>query len=81
VTAFLFPASVKNGRNFYYCKTAPNDNRKITNYYIVPVERNLSLENSKNVLGPLTLDQFNKKKADLSIPETLKFTVVYENLQ
>jgi hypothetical protein len=53
----------------------------ITNYYIVLVEKDLTRANPKNLMGPLTYEQFISKRHELNISDNLDFTKVYENLK
>jgi hypothetical protein len=62
-------------------KQHPDDNRKVTNYFIVPVEQHITRENLKDVLGPLTYNQFLTKRHELAIPESLQFTKEYDDLK
>ena len=54
--------------------------KSITNYYVVPVFVKNQYWIEKEVVGPLTKEQFERKKKELNI-ENLEFTTVYENLE
>lgn len=52
-------------------------NKSITNYYIVPIDRNISqYKVEKNLIGPLNEIEFEKQKEKLMIPNDLTFNVV-----
>jgi hypothetical protein len=56
----------------------PNDlDRTITNYYILPITNNYKW----NLIGPLTLIEFNSEKKRLKISKSLNFTIEFENLK
>ncbi|HLX54181.1 MAG TPA: hypothetical protein VKR58_09575 [Aquella sp.] len=73
--------AVGYNEKYIIAKQHPDENRKITNYFIVPVEQHITRENLKNLMGPLTYDQFLAKRHELSIPDSLQFTKEYENLK
>lgn len=51
-------------------------NKIITNYFILPIKKKMDWKNT-GLIGPLTLDQFNKKKQELRISPDLDFTILY----
>ena len=56
----------------------PDDlDRTITNYYILPITHNYNW----NLIGPLTLIEFNAERQKLKIPKSLQFSIEYENLK
>jgi hypothetical protein len=60
----------------------PNNNRKIINYFIVPVNyKNKHWGDNFGSIGPLTLEQFNEKRKELGIPDSLRFTIVNDDLK
>lgn len=67
--------------NYIIAKQHPSNNRAITNYYIVPIYKENILSPEKGVIGALTLEQFNEKRRELNIPESLVFTKEIEDLK
>jgi hypothetical protein len=61
-------------------KQHPLNNKKITNYYIVLIYREFNYSPEKGVMGPYTLDAFNKKCKELNI-EDIKFTITNSELE
>ncbi|MDR0506007.1 MAG: hypothetical protein LBH32_04195 [Dysgonamonadaceae bacterium] len=51
--------------------------KTITNYYILPIKNNPKNE----AIGPLTLKQFNDKRKELNVPDSLQFTIEFEKLK
>jgi hypothetical protein len=62
-------------------KQHPSNNRTITNYYIVPIYKEFSYYPEKGVNGPLTIEQFNKKREELKISRDLKFNYQINDLK
>lgn len=56
-------------------------NKNITNYYILPLKDTMNWRTKNGLIGPLTLDQFNEKRKELNIPDSLKFTYENEDLK
>ncbi|AFD06703.1 DUF3997 domain-containing protein [Solitalea canadensis] len=50
-----------------------NVNTSITNYYIIPIYKEFNYSPEKEVIGPLTLEQFNLKRKVLMIPNEVIF--------
>ena len=73
--------AVGYNEKYIIAKQHPDNNRKITNYFIVPVEQHITRENLNNILGPLTYNQFMTKRHELIIPDSLHFTKEYEDLK
>ena len=69
-----------NGK-YIIVKQHPDDNRKIINYFIVPIQDHLTRENINTVFGPLNYDRFIAKRHELMIPDSLQFTKEYEDLK
>lgn len=62
-------------------RTFPNPpNKGITNFFIVPTKRGFNYRTMNNLIGPLTLEQFNTKTKELNISD-LKFTIEKERLK
>ena|SRR3982750_2229886 len=55
--------------------------KKITNYYIVPVTDGFNYRTMNGMCGPLTLNQFSEKRIELGIPDSLNFTKEFEDLK
>ncbi len=50
-------------------------NKDITNYFILPIgKKGTDWGNNYGLIGPLTLDQFNKQGKELNLLPDLKFT-------
>ncbi len=57
------------------------ENKSITNYYIVHLNKEYdAFKSTVGLIGPLTKDEFYKKRKELNI-EDIKFTIVYKNLE
>ncbi len=55
-------------------------NKKVTNYYIIPVSVKDQYWIEKEVIGPLTNEAFDERRKELNI-EDVKFTIVYSDLE
>jgi hypothetical protein len=53
----------------------------ITNYYILPIQEKYEYSPITDLIGPLTLDQFNSKRKELNIPDNVTFTKDVSNLE
>ncbi len=63
-------------------RTFPNPpDKKITNYYILPLKNGMDWRSKNSLMGPLTLEQFNEKRRELNIPESVVFTKEIEDLK
>ncbi len=62
-------------KEFIIVKQHPNNTINITNHFILLINDNAE-PNKKDLLGPLTLEQFNEKRKELKIPDSLKFTTI-----
>jgi len=61
-------------------RTFPNKaNRSVTQYYIVQIQKNNTLS-MENVIGPLTVGEFNERCKELKI-ENIRFTKVLKDLE
>ncbi len=56
-------------------------NRRITNYYILPLKDTMNWRTMNGLIGPLSFDQFNQKKIDLRISPSLTFTIEKSSLK
>ncbi len=55
-------------------RTFPNPpDMNITNYYILPLKKEIDWKSKNGLIGPLTLDEFNKKRKELNISNEVKF--------
>jgi hypothetical protein len=52
-------------------------NKSITYYFIIPLKSKISNSVEKNVVGPLTKEEFAKKCRELKVSKDLKFTRFY----
>jgi hypothetical protein len=55
--------------------------RKITNYFILPIKKGFDYWTMNGLAGPMTLEQFIEKRYELKIPDSLHFTKEFENLK
>ena len=56
-------------------RTFPNSpNKKIINYYILPLKEGMDWKSKNGLIGPLSLQQFKDERKVLNIPENLTFT-------
>ncbi len=62
-------------------KQHPANNRNTTKYYIVPIYKSFNYSPENGVIGALTIEQFNEKRKELHIPDSLKFTIVQDDLK
>jgi hypothetical protein len=61
-------------------RTANNHaDSKITNYYILPIMETLKSDESSNAIGPLTEEEFNKKKTEFGV--NVEFSITFKNLE
>lgn len=58
----------------------PEIDKSITNYYIIPI-KNVQYYNEKDIIGPMTKEQFKNKRKELKIPDALSFTKVFKELE
>jgi hypothetical protein len=56
-------------------------NKAITNYFILPLKQGMDWKTKNGLIGPLSLEQFNEKRKQLNIPDSLKFTIEKKSLQ
>jgi len=69
-------------QNFIIAKQHPREfttpiDKSVTNYYIIPVKDNPM----NRAIGPLTLKQFEEKRKELNVPDSIKFTIEFEKLK
>lgn len=55
--------------------------KKITNYYILPLKKGMNWRTNNGLIGPLTFSQFNEQRKKLGIEESLSFTKVIHELE
>lgn len=58
----------------------PSD-KSLTYYYILPIKKEIKGCVSDGLLGPYTAEQFNVKRKELSIPDSVSFTRVLKDLE
>jgi hypothetical protein len=73
----VFAVALKN--NYIIAKQHPNDDRKITKYFIIPVKYRFDWKTNNGMFGPLTLVEFNKKSKELNL-ENVEFKIYYKDL-
>ena len=56
-------------------------NTKIKNYYILRNQKIFDFRTRDGLYGPLTFNQFNTKRHELGIPDSLNFSKVYKDLE
>jgi hypothetical protein len=63
-------------------RTFPNPpDKKVTNYYILPLKQGMDWETKNGLIGPLTSEEFTAKRKELGIPDEIKFTKVLKDLE
>lgn len=63
-------------------RTFPNPpDKKITNYYILPLKKGMDWKNKNGLMGPLSLEKYNEKRKELNIPISLTFIREREDLK
>lgn len=72
--------SVGYNDEYIIVKQHPLNNRKIINYFIVPIYKSINYSPEKGVIGPLSLKQFEENRKDLNISNIL-FTIEIEDLK
>ena len=85
INATVFAVGYDAG--FIIAKQHPTDfpnypNKNITNYFILPLVKNEVVSiNNFGLIGPLTLEEYIKKRQELQISTNLDFTIEKENLK
>lgn len=84
ITETVFAVGYNN--NFMIIKQHPRTwpsppNKKITNYYILPIKNEMNWRTNNGLIGPLTEGEFIENRKKLQIPETLSFTKVIKELE
>jgi len=63
-------------------RTFPNPpDKKVTNYYILPLKNEMNWKTKNGLIGPLTMEQFKEKRKKLNIPDSLSFTIIIKELE
>lgn len=52
-----------------------------TNYYIIPLRDKISRSAEKNLFGPMSKIEFDRKRIELEIPDDLLFTHIFHDLE
>jgi len=74
--------SVGYNNSYIIAKQHPSNNRDITNYFLLPInKKDKHWGDNFGLIGPLTLAQFNEKERELNISDSIKFTIVKDNLK
>ncbi len=55
--------------------------KKVTNYYILPIKKEMDWQTKNGLLGPMTLEHFNNTRKELNIPDGVTFTIVMKDLE
>ncbi|MDR2809097.1 MAG: DUF3997 domain-containing protein [Tannerellaceae bacterium] len=58
-----------------------NVNRNVTNYYIIPLKYKVHDWPYENRIGPLSEKEFQAKRKELKIPDSLTFTRTFKKLE
>ncbi len=72
--------------NYFIIKQHPritpnNPDKKITNYYILPIKAEFNYRSMNGLIGPITFEQFQIKRHELGIPDSLTFKKEFEDLK
>jgi len=78
--------SIGYNKDFIIAKQHPfklpnNYEKSKTNYFIIPISKKRSIIPEDNVIGPLTKAEFETNRKNLNIPDSLSFTIIFENLK
>ena len=77
--------AVGHNDEFIIAKQHPEDfpeiDKSITNYFIIPLKDKVGRSAEKNVIGPMSKENFERKRVELNIPESLTFTRVFKDLE
>lgn len=55
--------------------------RDTTYYFIIPLKDKISESAEKNLIGPMSKIEFDKKRREFEIPDDLLFTFVFHDLE
>ncbi|ELR71230.1 hypothetical protein C900_02845 [Fulvivirga imtechensis AK7] len=55
--------------------------KSIKQYYIIPITEPVDEVAEYNRIGPMTKEEFERKREELRVPQSLTFTKVFENLE
>jgi hypothetical protein len=67
--------------NYIIAKQHPLNKKDITNYFILPINnKNRKWGDNFGLIGPLTLNQFDKAKKDLNILDSIDFSILKKDL-
>lgn len=55
--------------------------RSITNYFIIPLKEKISESIEKNVVGPMTKEEFYRERKKLGVSKNLIFTKKFKDLE
>jgi hypothetical protein len=56
-------------------------NKKVTHYYIVPLKYKVHNSPDENRIGPLSEEEFQAKRKELNMPDSLTFTKIFKQLE
>ena len=57
------------------------ENKSVTNYFIIPLKKPVTWLNENVAIGPLSENEFAEKKKQLNVPDTLDFSIVFNNIK
>ncbi|WP_040496645.1 DUF3997 domain-containing protein [Fulvivirga imtechensis] len=73
-------------KNYIIVKRHPREwpsmpDKSIKQYYIIPITEPVDEVAEYNRIGPMTKEEFERKREELRVPQSLTFTKVFENLE
>jgi hypothetical protein len=72
--------AVGYNKTYIIAKQHPKGDKRITNYFILPVKHGFNWKDNNGLMGPLTLNQFKQKQIELNI-QSIQFTINYKDLE
>lgn len=73
--------AVGYNEDFIIAKQHPDFDKRVTNYYIIPLKFKVADSPDENRIGPLTEREFMEKRKELGVPRSLQFTRVFKDLE
>lgn len=77
--------AVGHNDDFIIIKQHPEDfpkiDKSITNYFVIPLKKKVSKLAEENVIGPMSKEEFERKRIELGVPKNLSFTRVFKDLE
>jgi hypothetical protein len=78
IKATVFAVGYNNA--YIIAKQHPDGNRRITNYFILPVKKEFNWKTNNGLMGPMTLNQFEKMQLSLDI-KSIQFKIFDKDLE